>query len=134
MHRSQLGGIVIDCNDSADLQRAAQFWSAVLGYPIRSRTDLDPSRYVDLVVPPNDPHVTLQRVSHESRCHLDLETDDYEREAARLIGLGARVLVRHPAWTTFEAPSGHRFCVVKVGRRNFDEQANAWPAAGDAKR
>ena len=127
MHRSQLGGIIIDCDDSVDLAAAARFWSQVLGYPIKKRIDLDPTRYVDLQVPPNDPHVTLQRVTHESRCHLDLETDDCERETQRLISLGARVVATLPCWTTFEAPTGHRFCIVKVGRGNFHQQATCWP-------
>lgn len=133
MHRTQLGGIIIDCNEAVDLKEAARFWSEVLGYPVRNRPDLDSSRYVDLQVLPNDPHVTLQRVTHESRCHLDLETDDYERETARLTALGARVIARHPAWTTFEAPTGHRFCIVKVGRRDFHQQARCWPAEADVE-
>jgi hypothetical protein len=128
MHRSQLGGIIIDCDESVDLAEAARFWSQVLGYPIKRRADLDPTRYVDLQVPPNDPHITLQRVTHESRCHLDLETDDYERETQRLISLGARVVARLSGWTTFEAPTGHRFCIVKVGRGNFHQQARCWGA------
>jgi hypothetical protein len=132
MHRSQLGGIIIDCHEAIDLAEAARFWSQVLGYPIKKRPDLDPARYVDLQAPPDALHVTLQRVPHESRCHLDLETDDYERETQRLISLGARVVARLPSWTTLEAPTGHRFCIVKVGRSNFHEQATCWLGREDA--
>ena len=126
MHRSQLGGIVIDCHESVDLSMAAQFWSQVLGYPVRDRPDLDPTKFIDLDVPPNDPHISIQRVSHESRCHLDLETDDYELETQRLIELGAKVVTIKPDWAVFEAPTGHRFCIVKIGRKNFTEQAHLW--------
>lgn len=130
MHRSQLGGIVIDCHESVDLEEAARFWSAVLGYPIREREDLNPKQFIDLATPPNDPHVTLQRVSHESRCHIDLETEDYERETGRLVALGATVVASHPKWTVFEAPTGHRFCIVPIGRKNFREQAIVWSESG----
>jgi hypothetical protein len=130
MHRSQLGGIVIDCDESVDLQRGAEFWSRVLGYPIRKRPDLDPQKYVDLDVPPDELHITVQRVAHPSRCHLDVETDDYERETRRLLDLGARLVCRHPHWATFEAPTGHRFCIVRIGRRNFHKQATQWPDIG----
>jgi hypothetical protein len=133
MHRSQLGGIVIDCNESVDLQEAARFWSQALGYTVRQRPDLDASRYVDLEAPPDEVHVTLQRVTHASRCHLDLETDDHEGETARLVALGARVIARQDSWITLEAPTGHRFCIVKVGRRNFHEQASCWHGAAEAR-
>ena len=32
MHRSKLAGFIIDC-DTDDLEAAADFWSAALGYP-----------------------------------------------------------------------------------------------------
>jgi hypothetical protein len=129
VHKSQLGGIVIDCNESVDLEEAGRFWSAVLGYPIRKRDDLNPKKFIDFEVPPNDPHITLQSVSHESRCHIDLETEDYEKETKRLIALGATVVSTHPNWTVFQAPTGHRFCIVPIGRKNFHEQATAWSSA-----
>ena len=126
MHRSQLGGIVIDCHESVDLEEAGRFWSAVLGYPIRKRDDLNPKQFVDFEVPPNDPHITLQQVSHESRCHIDLETEDYEQETKRLLALGATIVASHSNWTVFQAPTGHRFCIVPIGRKNFHEQATVW--------
>lgn len=35
-----------------------------------------------------DLHVEVQKVAHESRVHLDIETDDIEAEVARLATLG----------------------------------------------
>ena len=69
----------------------------------------------------------LQRVEHESRVHLDIETDDIEAEASRLEKLGAKRLecVRG-RWWVMQAPSGHRFCVVKRQREQFGPHLNKW--------
>jgi hypothetical protein len=37
-----------------------------------------------LETPPDAPIVEIQRVDHESRVHVDIETDDIPAEAARL--------------------------------------------------
>nr|WP_206606086.1 hypothetical protein [Steroidobacter cummioxidans] len=36
MHRSRLAGFIIDCKTD-DLEQAAQFWSAALGYELRPK-------------------------------------------------------------------------------------------------
>jgi hypothetical protein len=46
--------------------------------------------------------------------HLDIETDDVDAEAARLERLGARRVEKIKTWWVMEAPSGHRFCVVRA--------------------
>ena len=38
MHRSRLGGLIIDCRTD-DLEGAARFWSAALGLPARKSAD-----------------------------------------------------------------------------------------------
>src|SRR5689334_15329077 len=38
MHRSRLAGFIIDCNTD-DLERAAQFWSAALGYELKAKSE-----------------------------------------------------------------------------------------------
>ena len=59
--------------------------------------------------------------------HLDIETDDVEREVARLAGLGARVKARIRNHVVMLAPSGHAFCVVPSGRRSdFPGDAAEW--------
>ena len=88
-HRSRLAGFIIDCQ-SADLEAAAQFWSAALGL---ERTPTDPEEaalYATLAGAPGDLHVEVQKVQHPSRVHLDIEADDIEAEVARLEKLGAR--------------------------------------------
>ena len=58
--------------------------------------------------------------------HLDIETDDIEAEVARLEKLGASIFKRLGRWVVMQAPSGHRFCVVRVQRAGFAENANPW--------
>ncbi len=75
---------------------------------------------------PGQISVQIQRVDHESRVHLDIETDDIEAEVARLEKLGATVDRRLERWVVMKAPSGQRFCVVRVQRDGFDEDSNSW--------
>jgi Glyoxalase-like domain len=124
MHKSRLGNIVIDCQ-TADLLSEAQFWSAALGYPLPRDLDAT-SRFIQLVTPPGDVQVVIQRVGHEARAHLDIETDSIESEVARLERLGATIVSRNVGWVVMQAPSGHRFCVGNPYRGGFDQGANAW--------
>jgi len=126
MHRSQLGGFIIDCQTD-DLDAAAGFWSAALGLERRPSENPEDHNYVRLATEPNGVHLEVQKVSHPSRVHLDIETDDVEAEVARLQALGARRLQTVRSWVVMEAPTGQRFCVVKAGRENFEAEANTWP-------
>lgn len=124
MHRSRLGSIVIDCRTD-DLLAEARFWSAALGYPLPRDLDAG-SNFIQLLTPPGDVQVIIQRLRHEPRAHLDIETDSIESEIARLESLGAAVVARHEGWVVMEAPSGHRFCVGSPYRGAFDQGANTW--------
>jgi predicted enzyme related to lactoylglutathione lyase len=125
MHRSRINGILIDCKVE-DIEAAAQFWAEALGRPI----DLDHpgtrGSYVMLETPPGEISVQIQRVDHESRVHIDIETDDIPAEVARLEKLGATVDTRMERWVVMRAPSGQRFCIVRVQRDGFDGDANSW--------
>jgi hypothetical protein len=68
----------------------------------------------------------VQRVRHESRVHLDIESDDVEAEVRRLEKLGARSLGAVKTWHVMEAPTGQRFCVVRAQRPDFATKANTW--------
>ncbi|MFQ4136028.1 VOC family protein [Nodosilinea sp. PGN35] len=124
MHRSRLGNIVIDCQ-TEDLLSAARFWSATLGYPLPQDLDAS-SNFIQLITPPGEVQVIIQRVSHEARAHLDIETDSIESEISRLEHLGATVVSRKDGWVVMQAPSGHRFCVGSPYRGGFDQAANNW--------
>lgn len=101
----------------ADVERATAFWTAALGYVVRSS---DPTFAVL-----TDPHrrwsnVSLQRSDAPkhgpNRVHLDLYSDDQQGEVERLLALGAS----RPEWTypsdadfvVLTDPDGNEFCVI----------------------
>jgi hypothetical protein len=124
MHRSRLGNVVIDCQTD-DLLSEAQFWSAALGYPLPRDLDVA-SNFIQLVTPAGDVQIIVQRVRHQARAHLDIETDSIDSEVARLERLGATVVSRKNKWVVMQAPTGHRFCVGSPYRGGFDQGANVW--------
>lgn len=123
MHRSRFGGIIIDCQTD-DLDGAAEFWSAALGYPCKEEGGDD--LYKTLQPHARDTYVEVQKVRHESRVHLDIETDDIEAEVLRLESLGATRVAQIKDWWVMEAPTGQRFCVVPPANDFFAETANRW--------
>ncbi len=125
MHRSRLAALIIDCQ-TADLGSAAEFWSQALGYREKRSTDPADDNYALLETGPNDLHIELQNVAHPSRIHIDIETDDIEAEVGRLEKLGARRIEQIKTWWIMEAPTGHRFCVVRPQRSDFSDGANQW--------
>jgi predicted enzyme related to lactoylglutathione lyase len=124
MHKSRLGNVVIDCR-TEDLLREARFWSAALGCPLPDDATAD-SKYITLQTKAGDVRVILQRVDHDPRAHLDIETDSIEEELNRLEKLGATIVSRQDQWVVMQAPSGHRFCVGKPYRDGFENEANVW--------
>ena len=125
MHQSRLCALLIDCN-VPDIDQAAQFWAEALGRPVDKQHPGTRGNYRMLETPEDEPIVQIQRVEHESRVHLDIETDDIPAEVARLEKLGARVVSRIERWVVMEAPSGQRFCVVRIQRPGFPKNANRW--------
>jgi hypothetical protein len=123
MHKSRLAGFIIDCNTD-DLEAAAEFWSKALSVPSKPKRN---GRYVSLDMPPDEPHVEVQRVDHPSRVHLDIESDDIEAEARRLAALGARNIANIKDWCVMEAPTGQRFCIVPAESSGFRNKAHEWP-------
>ncbi len=123
MHRSRLVGFIIDCKTD-DLESAAGFWGAALGR--KSKPDTDSDRYFGLEGKPSDVLLAVQRVDHESRVHLDIESDDIEAEVQRLEKLGAKRVGKVQTWVVMEAPTGQRFCVVRPQRGPLGDDANVW--------
>jgi predicted enzyme related to lactoylglutathione lyase len=125
MHKSRLAGMIIDCQ-TEDLESAATFWSRALGLEIAPAPPDEESLYAILKTRPEDPYLEVQKVSHASRVHLDIESDDIEAEVRRLEGLGAKRIAAIKTWVVMEAPTGQRFCVIRAQSKNFDEEANRW--------
>jgi predicted enzyme related to lactoylglutathione lyase len=117
-HRSRLAGFIIDC-EGGSLRANAEFWSQALGLAITDPDEGGADKYACLDGEPLGLHIEVQKVAHPSRVHLDIESDDIEAEAARLIKLGAKEISRphNSRWIVLEAPSGHRFCVVRARGR-----------------
>jgi len=125
MHHSRLCAILIDCRTD-DVGEAAGFWAQALGRDVDAAHPGTRGNYVMLATPPDEPIVQVQRVQHESRVHIDIETDDIPAEVARLEALGAKVVDRLERWVVMQAPTGQRFCVVRVQRPGFPKNATRW--------
>jgi predicted enzyme related to lactoylglutathione lyase len=125
MHRSRLAGFIVDCR-TENLEQAAQFWSAALGVPLKPAAEEASPIYRQLMTGPNDLHMEVQQVDHESRVHIDIETDDIAAEVRRLEALGAKRVASVETWCVMQAPTGQKFCVVRPQRADFKEHANVW--------
>jgi predicted enzyme related to lactoylglutathione lyase len=125
-HRSRLSTFVLDCQVE-DLAPHVEFWSQALGKRVDSADEDGDGKYARLNTGSDEPILLLQKVSHASRIHLDIETDDVDAEVERLAALGAREIERVHTWCVMEAPSGHRFCVVRQQRKPFGPHLNTWP-------
>jgi len=109
----KIGSIVIDCKDFG---RMRIFWQEALGYAPRE----PPGPGDDFVVlrdpAGRGPNVSIDEMEPErNRLHLDLYTDDPEREVERLLHLGATLYrSREPGedFTVLADPEGNLFCVV----------------------
>jgi hypothetical protein len=127
MHRSRLSGFIIDCDrsGSSGLDESARFWGEALGMPVLGH---DGDSYVRLDASARDLDVEVQAVSHPSRVHLDLETDDVAAEVRRLEALGAQRVDNVRTFVVMQAPSGQRFCVVRA-KHDLTHAAGArtWP-------
>jgi len=108
-----------------DVRRAAEFWSAALGYTLRQDGF---GGWLNVLVPPGGagPAIALQLsqtpVQAHPRLHFDLHAADVseqEAEAARLISLGAKrvgwdAYPEDPDFIVLEDPDGNRFCIVDL--------------------
>lgn len=71
-------------------------------------------------------HIEVQKVDHPSRVHLDIEADDIDAEAARLEALGAKKIGFVKRWWVMEAPTGQRFCVIRMRENAQRADSNTW--------
>jgi len=125
MHHSRLAALVLDCRTD-DLTGAMEFWSKALGRPVANPDQDGDGKYAELKTDSDEPFLLMQKVEHESRIHLDIETDDIDAEVARLETLGATRVAFVKRWWVMQAPTGHRFCVVRKQRPEFGSHLNTW--------
>lgn len=125
MHKSRLAGFIIDCQTD-EVESAAKFWSKALGMNMEYDPAVHGANYAPLIEPTGFLHVEVQSVDHASRVHLDIEADDVEAEVERLEKLGAKRVKQIRTWWVMQAPTGQRFCVVRVQSPEFQRLANTW--------
>jgi predicted enzyme related to lactoylglutathione lyase len=115
----QDGGMRVEITlDCADLETAAAFWQAALGY---AREQVIEGRYVTLSG--DGPVLSLQQVPEpkagKNRLHLDVLVANVDEEVARLQTLGATVLPPGTReefgqrWFVLADPEGNEFCVAE---------------------
>jgi hypothetical protein len=109
-HRSRVDQLTIDiAHDAWDAEQA--FWSGLTGWPVWSGSRPEFTR---LGTPAELPvRILLQRLDEGgTHGHVDVATDDREREVARLETHGAQVARREAHWTVMTGPDGSTLCVT----------------------
>jgi hypothetical protein len=124
-HRSRLSTLLIDA-PRAEASAAASFWSEALGVPTHPVPGEEQFFSLRGALP--DHVLAVQSVDDAPRYHVDIEADDVEAEAARLIGLGAVEVGRWLECVTLRAPGGHLLCVIPPHSdpEVFDRLAQSW--------
>lgn len=101
--------------DVEDLDRSAQFWSAVLGLKGARRG----GSYLYFERQGGGPIFCLQRVPEKktakSRMHIDIAVEDADAASARVEGLGGKRLQvveeSGTRWIVMADPDGNEFCL-----------------------
>jgi hypothetical protein len=122
--------VVFDCRHPASL---ARFWSAVLDdYAVAPYdvAEMERLRQQGIESPEDDPTVLVESSGDgprlwfqavpepkqvKNRMHLDVSSDDFESELARLRSLGAVMQPSqpNPALVVLTDPEGNEFCLVR---------------------
>ena len=112
----RLDVVAIDCNDPEPL---VEFWCAVLGTRVRSRSD----DWISLhPVIPGGPHLAFQVVPEpktgKNRLHLDVDVDDLRAatDAAEQLGahrIGGVVEEENGRYQVMGDPAGNEFCLCE---------------------
>jgi catechol 2,3-dioxygenase-like lactoylglutathione lyase family enzyme len=109
----------------SDVQRAAEFWSAALGYTLRKDGF---GGWATVLVPPDGVGTAIALQLSQTppqdhpRLHIDLHVADaseQEAETARLVSLGARRVdwdsyPDDPDFIVLADTEGNRFCIVDL--------------------
>ncbi|MCJ8318006.1 MAG: VOC family protein [Colwellia sp.] len=127
MHKSRLAALVLDSKVD-DIEEANRFWAQALGLECVRSDEEWSANYSQLNSPKGQPDILIQKTTHESRVHLDIETDNIDAEVKRLKNIGAQVVKVFERWVVMQAPTGHKFCVVNPQRKDFQDSidVNTW--------
>lgn len=108
----RLGGLFIDVPAEHE-QAEISFWSEVFDAE-RTETDGPEDPYTALHGGHGAPFpVEVQRLgTGEARFHIDVRSDDVDRDADRLEALGATRVERIGSWWVMRDPAGLTFCIV----------------------
>lgn len=107
--------------DTTDLDRSADFWTAVLGLEVVHRQD--DYCYLDRLDGEQGPRLAFQLVpeprGEKNRMHLDLRVPDRAAFEARVVQLGGAVHDEvqqegFPVWRVCSDPEGNRFCIYEA--------------------
>ncbi|MFB6726485.1 VOC family protein [Kribbella sp. NPDC056345] len=111
------------CVNATDMDRAADFWAAALGYRRPERIG-DKDQFAHLKDPAGTgPTVLIQRADsvqdQPTPVHLDLYTSDPDHHVERLLGLGATKPDEWPYpdahdFVVLRDTEGNEFCVILV--------------------
>jgi hypothetical protein len=90
---------------------ATAFWTAALGCSLGAPWPQHPE-FASFDAPSGDPYLHRQLVDGEPGVHVDLEVDDLDGTADRLVTLGASRVRRTADWLTCKSPGGLPFCLI----------------------
>lgn len=116
---STVDGLSVDCARPWEL---AQFWSALLDWPID--TDNEPADDEVAISPRTPGPVPLLFIKvpdgkvNKNRLHLDLRPEDQAAEVERAIALGAIHCdigqTGEETWVVLADPEGNEFCILRA--------------------
>jgi hypothetical protein len=102
--------------DAADAAAVAAFWAEVLGRSVNPGATKE-SASLAVGERSGDTTIMFHAVPEgkvvKNRLHLDLITDDFDTELARLRSLGATELAEFSSWTTLADLEGHEFDLIR---------------------
>jgi hypothetical protein len=102
--------------DAVDAAHVATFWAAALGRelnPGASKESASLAAREGTADLPTLFHGVPETKLVKNRLHLDLITDEFDAELARLHVLGATDLAAFPGWTTLADPEGNEFDLIR---------------------
>jgi Glyoxalase-like domain len=114
-------GITVDCANAAVV---AQFWSDTLGARISPGASKD-AAVLEAGTNEGALRIAFRKVPEgkflKNRVHLDVVTENFDLEGARLLSLGAMrlrdVAFFDARWTTFADVEGNEFDLIDVSAR-----------------